>query len=109
MHSKENVDLAHESQPHPYGEKPLTVDEYIARQPEGVRPELLQVRGVPRAALSHAEERISWGMPTYWQGRNLIHLAANKHHIGLYPGAAAAAHFAGELDGTYAYSKGSCV
>jgi uncharacterized protein YdhG (YjbR/CyaY superfamily) len=46
-------------------------------------------------------------MPTYWQGRNLIHFAANKHHIGLYPGAEAVAHFAGELDGAYAYSKGS--
>lgn len=107
MHSKENAEFAPESQPHSYCEKPLTVDEYIARQPEEVRPELLRVRGVLRAALPGAEERISWGMPTYWQGRNLIHFAANKHHIGLYPGAEAVAHFAGELDGAYAYSKGS--
>ena len=107
MHSKENAEFAPESQPHSYCEKPLTVDEYIARQPEEVRPELLRVRGVLRAALPGAEERISWGMPTHWQGRNLIHFAANKHHIGLYPGAEAVAHFAGELDGKYAYSKGS--
>ena len=107
MHRKENAEFAPESQPHSYCEKPLTVDEYIARQPEEVRPELLRVRGVLRAALPNAEERISWGMPTYWQGRNLIHFAANKHHIGLYPGAEAVAHFAGELDGAYAYSKGS--
>ena len=76
-------EFARETQSHSCGEKPLTVDEYIARQPEGVRKELLQVRGVLRAALPHAEERISWGMPTYWQGRNLIHFAANRHHIGL--------------------------
>ena len=89
MHSKENVEFARENQSHYCGEKPLTVDEYIARQPEGVRQELLQVRGVLRAALPGAEERIS------------------KHHIGLYPGAEAVAHFASELDGAYAYSKGS--
>ena len=100
-------EFARESQPHSCGEKPLTVDEYIARQPEEVRPELLQVRDVLRATLPHAEERISWGMPTYWQGRNLIHFAVNRHHIGLYPGAEAVAQFAGELDGTYSYSKGS--
>ena len=100
-------EFARENQSHSCGEKPLTVDEYIARQPDGVRPELLQVRDALRAALPNAEERISWGMPTYWQGRNLIHFAANKHHIGLYPGAAAVAHFASELDGTYAYSRGS--
>lgn len=107
MHSKENVEFTHETQPHSYGEKPLTVREYIARQTVEVRPELHQVRDVLRATLPDAEEKISWGMPTYWQGRNLIHFAANKHHIGLYPGAEAVAHFAGELDGTYTYSKGS--
>ena len=84
-------EFARENQSHSCGEKPLTVDEYIARQPDGVRPELLQVRDALRAALPNAEERISWGMPTYWQGRNLIHFAANKHHIGLYPGAEAVA------------------
>ena len=72
-----------------------------------MRPDLLHVRGILRAALPNAEERISWSMPTYWQGRNLIHFAANKHHIGLYPGDAAVAHFADELNGRYAYSKGS--
>jgi uncharacterized protein YdhG (YjbR/CyaY superfamily) len=100
-------EFAREGQSHYCGEKPLTIDDYIDQQPEEVRPELLQVRDVLRATLPHAEERISWSMPTYWQGRNLIHFAANKHHIGLYPGAEAVAHFASELDGTYAYSKGS--
>lgn len=100
-------EFARANQSHYCGEKPLTVDEYIAQQPEKVRPDLLHVRGILRAALPNAEERISWSMPTYWQGRNLIHFAANKHHIGLYPGDAAVAHFADELNGRYAYSKGS--
>ena len=100
-------EFARENQSHSCGEKPLTVDEYIARQPDGVRPELLQVRDALRAALPNAEERISWGMPTYWQGRNLIHFPANRRRIGLYPVAEAVAHVASEWDGTYAYSRGS--
>lgn len=100
-------EFARDNQSNSCGEKPLTVREYIARQTVEMRPELHQVRDVLRATLPYAEEKISWGMPTYWQGRNLIHFAANKHHIGLCPGAEAVAHFAGELDGTYTYSKGS--
>ncbi len=100
-------EFARANQPHSCGERPLTVDAYIAQQPEEVQPGLLQERAVLKAALPNAQERISWGMPTYWQGRSLIHFAANKHHIGLYPGDAAVEHFAAQLDGAYAYSKGS--
>lgn len=47
-------------------------------------------------------------MPTYWQDRNIIHFAAAKHHIGLYPGAAAVEHFSEALDAhRYKHSKGS--
>ncbi|MCH3925622.1 MAG: DUF1801 domain-containing protein [Atopobiaceae bacterium] len=99
--------FARTNQSHWCGEKPLSVDEYIARQPEDVRPELEQMRNILGNALPDAEERISWSMPTYWQGRNLIHFAAAKHHIGLYPGDAAVRHFKDELDGVYASSKGS--
>ena len=34
---------------------------------------------------------------TYWKGRNLIHFAASKKHLGLYPGGEATAVFAEEL------------
>ena len=99
--------FARTNQSHWCGEKPLSVDEYLARQPEDVRPELEQMRGILRRALPDAEERISWSMPTLWQGHNLIHFAAAKHHIGLYPGDAAVRHFKNELDGRYVSSKGS--
>ncbi len=36
-------------------------------------------------------------MPTFWKGQNLIHFAAAKKHIGLYPGGEATAVFAEEL------------
>ena len=48
-------------------------------------------------AYIEAQERISWSMPTYWKGRNLIHFAASKKHLGLYPGGEATAVFAEEL------------
>lgn len=39
-----------------------------------------------RDLLPNAKEKISWGMPTYWEGQNIIHFAASKNHLGLYPG-----------------------
>ena len=57
-------------------------------------------------ALPEAEERISWSMPTYWKGRNIIHFAASKTHLGIYPGDEATAAFAEELS-DYSVSKGT--
>ena len=55
-----------------------------------------------------AEERISWSMPTYRKDHNIIHFAAQKKHIGLYPGPEAVAYFSGRLDQAgLLYSKGS--
>ncbi len=87
-------------------EKPKTVDEYISLQPENVQPLLNQVRDTLRAALPDAEERISWSMPTYWKKHNIIHFAAFKNHIGIYPGDKAMEHFADRLTG-YKTSKGT--
>ncbi len=87
-------------------EKPNRIDEYIAAQPESVQPFLNQVRDTIRVALPEAEERISWSMPTFWSKRNIIHFAAFKKHIGIYPGAEAMVHFADRLR-EYKTSKGS--
>ena len=97
-----------ENQQHYCGEKPATIAEYIAAQEESVRPALLQVYAALKDALPDAAERISWSMPTFWQGHNIIHFAANKHHIGLYPGTEAVEYFAEALKlKGYSYSKGS--
>ena len=94
-----------QNQPH-YCGKPRTVEEYIAAQDEAVRPKLEEIRGILRAALPDAEERISWSMPTYWKGRNIIHFAASKKHLGIYPGDEATAVFTEELS-DYDVSKGT--
>ncbi len=80
-------------------EKPQTIDEYIAAQDEGVQPRLNEIRAILRKALPEAEECISWSMPTYKKGRNIIHFAASKKHIGVYPGGEATEEFAEELKG----------
>ena len=98
--------FAKTEQSHYCGEKPATIDEYILGQDEGRQGDLRAVRQALRAALPTAEERISWSMPTYWKGQNIIHFAASKKHIGLYPGADAVAHFAQELQG-YKTVKGT--
>lgn len=95
-----------QNQSHYCGNAPSTVDTYIAAQPEAVQPYLAQLRKILRAALPDAQERISWSMPTYWQGHNLIHFAASKKHIGLYPGEEAIQTFAAELS-SYETSKGT--
>ena len=86
--------------------KPKTIDEYIEAQDEAVQARLKEVRSTIRAAIPEAEERISWSMPTYWKGRNLIHFAAFKKHIGIYPGGEATTVFADELEG-FDVSKGT--
>jgi len=51
-----------------------------------VRLLLEKVRDTIRAASPEAIEKISWRMPTFWQGENLIHFAAFKKHMDIYPG-----------------------
>lgn len=87
-----------DNQSHYCGKAPQTVDEYILAQDEDIRDQLQVVRAVLRSELPDAEEKISWSMPTYWKRHNIIHFAAQKRHIGLYPGPEAVVHFAEKLD-----------
>ena len=84
---------------HHFCEKPQTIDAYIEAQDEAVQPRLREIRDIIRAAIPDAEERIAWQMPTYWKGKNLLHFAAFKKHIGFYPGDEATVVFAEELEG----------
>ena len=82
------------------------IKKYIAEQDETIRPRLEDVYKVISDAMPNAEERISWGMPTFWERRNIIHFAAAKKHIGLYPGPEAIEFFADRLQ-DYKTSKGA--
>ena len=97
-----------ENQSHYCGKAPETVEEYILAQDEGIRDQLRQVRTVLVSRLPDAKEKISWSMPTYWKDHNIIHFAAQKKHIGLYPGPEAVEFFSDKLNQVgLKYSKGS--
>lgn len=90
----------------PTEKKSETVDDYIANFPEEVRIKLQEIRKIIRENAPDAKEVISWGMPTYKLNGNLVHFAAAKHHIGLYPGAEAIEVFSEELK-DFQTSKGT--
>ena len=98
-------ELTRKDQQH-YCLKPQSIEEYISLQDASVRPRLETIRETIRTAIPEAQEKISWSMPTYWKGRNIIHFAASKKHIGLYPGDEAAAAFADRLS-DYDTGKGT--
>ena len=74
-----------------------SIDEYIARFPPPQRGIMEEVRQAIRNAAPEASEKISWRMPTFYQHGNLIHFAAAKRHVGLYPGAEAVESFRDKL------------
>jgi uncharacterized protein YdhG (YjbR/CyaY superfamily) len=83
-----------------------TIDEYIAAVPEEHRTTLQKIRETIRAAAPDSQERISYGMPAFWQGEVLIYFAAMKGHIGIYPTNSGMAAFADRLS-EYKPAKGT--
>lgn len=83
-----------------------TIDQYISEQDEAVQPILQKIREAIHSAAPEAIEKISWQMPSFWLDENLIHFAAFKKHVSIYPGALAATVFADQLT-EYKTSKGT--
>ena len=64
---------------------PKSVDDYIATQPEAVRPKLEQVRDAIRRAVPDAVEVIGYGMPGYkLHGKPMLYFAGFKEHYSLF-------------------------
>ncbi len=64
---------------------PNSVDDYIAAQPQAVRPKLEQVRTAIRKAVPDAVEGIGYRMPGYkLNGKPLLYFAAFKEHYSLF-------------------------
>jgi uncharacterized protein YdhG (YjbR/CyaY superfamily) len=64
---------------------PATVDEYIESFPPNIQAVLLAVRATVREAAPHAEERISYRMPSLFQNGAVVYYGAFKSHLGLFP------------------------
>lgn len=83
------------------------IDSYISGFEGEIRDRLTQIRDLLRSLVPEPEETLGYGIPTFkYKGRNLIHFAAFKAHIGLYPGPAAIEPFKDEL-GDFPTSKGT--
>jgi len=84
-----------------------TIDEYIETFPEDVQSILKKMRQTINDAAPRAVEAISYQMPTFkLNGRNLVHFAAFKSHIGFYPIPSGIEAFKEELS-PYRQGKGS--
>ncbi len=83
------------------------IDEYIAGFPEEIQKMLQQIRATIKEVAPKAEEAIKYAIPTFvLNGKNLVHFAAFKSHIGFYPTPAGIESFQQELS-TYKQGKGS--
>jgi uncharacterized protein YdhG (YjbR/CyaY superfamily) len=85
---------------------PKAVAAYIDAAPEPARSRLRALAEAVRAEAPGAVERIAYGLATWHQSENLIHLGAFQHHVGIYPGAAAIVAFADDLE-AFRTSKGA--
>jgi uncharacterized protein YdhG (YjbR/CyaY superfamily) len=86
---------------------PRTPAEYLRRVPAAQRKALEALRRTVRAAAPDAEERISYGIPSFYVGpRMLVAYASASRHCAFYPGAEPVRRHAAELAG-YSTSKGT--
>ena len=84
-----------------------TMDEYIKTFPLNVQRLLEKMRKTIQKAAPGAAEAISYQMPTFkLNGKNLVHFAAWKNHIGFYPQPSGTEAFQKELS-PYKAAKGS--
>lgn len=86
--------------------KPRTIDEYISAFPPEVQARLQQIRSLIKEMVPEATEKISYGIPTFFLEKNLVHFAAFKEHIGFYALPTANEKFKKELS-LYKVGRGS--
>ena len=83
-----------------------TVDEYIQSETYENKEILNKIREIIKECAVGVEEKISYGMPTYYLNGVLLHFLACKKHLGLYPRADGIEAFKGKLS-AYKTSKGA--
>ena len=61
-----------------------TIEEYISQFPDEMQLKLNRLRKIINQTAPSADERLAWGVPTYYQRGFLVEFAAFKNHIGFY-------------------------
>ncbi len=84
------------------------IDDYIHQYEGEVRYRLEQIREIIESAMPVGyETSMAYGMPTYRvSGKNIIHFAVAKHHIGIYPSPEGVTYFIDKYPGVKS-SKGA--
>lgn len=82
------------------------INTYIQDFPPDKQELLKTMRATIQKAAPKAVEKISYGMPCFYQEGNLVYFAAMKNHIGFYPSSSGVANFQEELK-PYHTSKGA--
>jgi uncharacterized protein YdhG (YjbR/CyaY superfamily) len=86
--------------------KALSIDEYVAAFPLETQSLLTQMREIIRNAAPEATERISYGMPAFFQDGDLVYFAPGKNYLGFYPTGLGVTTFESEL-ARYEHTKGA--
>ena len=85
---------------------PESIDSYIALFPQAQQERMQELRQILHQLAPEANEKIAWGMPTFYLQGNIFHFAGAKGHLGLYPGPATIEAVREELKGLVT-TKGS--
>ena len=74
------------------------VDLYIKKQDVEKNNHLIAIRELIIKTVPNCIETTAWNMPSYKLKKYVIHFAAHKHHLGIYPGPKAIDFFKEELE-----------
>ncbi len=84
-----------------------SIDAHIKSFPEKEQAMLIEIRETIRKIVPDAVETISYGIPTFkLNGKNLVHFAGYKTHVGFYPSPNGMKEFEKDL-APYASGKGT--
>lgn len=85
-----------------------TILQYIKNLPKEKQKQATIFYGDLKKLIPGGEEAISYGMPTFRvKGKNLVHFAVMKNHLGFYPTSSGVAAFEKEIAKKFKYSKGA--
>jgi uncharacterized protein YdhG (YjbR/CyaY superfamily) len=85
---------------------PKTIDEYIKRFPKNIQVLLQKIRLAIKRSSPDATETMSYQIPTFKLGGNLVYFSAFTKHISFFPTSSGIAKFKKELE-EYETSKGT--
>jgi uncharacterized protein YdhG (YjbR/CyaY superfamily) len=82
------------------------IETYIDSFPSPTKELLIEMRSIIQKLLPTSKEVIRYGLPTFYDERNIVHFGGAKNHVALYPGPEAIIHFKSQLK-SYVTTKGS--